>query len=181
MSATPTKKTMLKKSQRPDGSIRLTLTAKCGETDRRTEQSHKHECDIRNIVRRYAKMGQPLTAMPDPSTYQDLTSRPDYLQANIIVAKANQAFAELPSRVRARFQNDPSVFMEFMSDPSNADEGVKLGLFKKTPVPAAPTPSNPPKSPSNPPNPGKSPRSSKMAPNTSPPTSSAPTGDEGQA
>jgi len=163
MSCTPSNKAHAVSTKRKDGSLRVSVTCKANPDEGKTEQSHQKECDIRNIVRRYAKMGVPLNQMPDPATYRDLTERPDYLSANIIVAKANAAFADLPARIRARFQNEPGVFMEFMADPSNYDEGVKLGLFKEKPV--AP----PPNAPEVPPKPAKHPKKPHH-----------PKGDEGQ-
>ena len=38
---------------------------------------------------------------------------------------------QLPAKARARFQNDPQQFMEFMNDEENIAEAIKLGLATK--------------------------------------------------
>ena len=46
---------------------------------------------------------------------------------NQIVA-AQEAFNGLPAAVRKRFGNDPGQMLDFLDDPQNASEAVKLGL-----------------------------------------------------
>jgi len=122
--------------------MRLSYTCKVAEGRPRTEQSHKGDCDIRNIVRRYAKAGEPLPAV-NPAHYsgEDHIPPPDYSSAMRIVAAANSQFAALSSKVRDRFKNDPAEFLAFLQNPANQDEAVALGLATKRPVAA---PSNAP-------------------------------------
>lgn len=76
--------------------------------------------------------------------YIDLTDLPsDYHSALNAVTKANQAFNSLDPRVRAHFDNDPRAFVDFVSNPENADVLVEMGLAQpQAPVssPAATAP-----------------------------------------
>jgi len=54
----------------------------------------------------------------------------DYHEALNIVADAESMFEELPSTIRAQFENDPHKFLEFVQDPNNLDEMRELGLAK---------------------------------------------------
>lgn len=97
--------------------------------DSRTVQSHREECDINTIVRRFGVTGMvPQTAaMPSYQTFDDVW---DYQSAMNSVIAAQAAFMQIPSDVRERFRNDPQRFLEFCSDPKNLDELRKLGLAK---------------------------------------------------
>lgn len=77
------------------------------------------------------------------------------------VTQIDNMFRTLPAKVRGRFQNRPELLLNFLADPNNDKEAVKLGLkepppgshktpegeLKKDPAPEAPaagTPSNTP-------------------------------------
>ena len=64
-----------------------------------TKQNHKAECDIN-----------------------------DYQESMNIVAKAQSMFNQLPSQIRNEFDNDPSLFLDFVQDPQNEDQLVEMGL-----------------------------------------------------
>lgn len=132
----------LKYHKRPDGSLRLSIECKTREGQARTEQSHKGECDIKNIVRRYAKLGEPLP-IPDAKQYtgENVILPPDYSEAMRLVASAQSRFASLSSSIRDRFKNDPSEYLAFLQNPANAAEAIKLGMAIKRPV--APPPDAP--------------------------------------
>lgn len=56
------------------------------------------------------------------------------------IIQAQDMFAELPSGIRKRFQNDPAAFVEFVGDPANEEEARRLGLIREAveqPQPAA--------------------------------------------
>ena len=96
-----------------------------------TEQHHKDECDINNIVRRYDRSGVIQHLRQVEGRYTDVTSV-EFHEAMNIVASANSAFEELPSNIRAHFRNDPAAFMDFVHDPNNKDQLVRMGLAKQT-------------------------------------------------
>lgn len=105
-----------------------------------TKQSFKDECDINVIMRRYEASGiLPIPQAGEPR-YADLTTSSDFQAAMMEVAAARTAFAELPARIRDRFDNDPARLLEFLDDPRNVEEGRELGLYAPEDVPPVPTP-----------------------------------------
>lgn len=97
------------------------------ETPSLTQQHFAEECDINTIVRRFGITGEMPTGVRLP-TYQDFTSVFDFKSAMDAVAKANESFDAMPAEVRARFQNDPQQFLEFVNREENRQEAIKLGL-----------------------------------------------------
>lgn len=96
------------------------------------KQSAYQETDIHFILNRYRRTG----IMPEARAeglYADYSGVPAYDEAMCIVARANEQFDGLPAAVRARFANDPRQLLAFVSDESNRDEAIKLGLID-TPV-----------------------------------------------
>lgn len=106
-----------------------------------TQQSAKEECDINFIVER-AKRGADLSQLArGVPQYGDFTSIPtDLRECLVIVQKANNAFMQLDAQVRKRFENDPAQMIDFLNDPNNRDEAVKLGLVVAPKEPPAPSP-----------------------------------------
>ena len=101
-----------------------------------TQQHFKDECDINNIFNRYRETGfltDPLARPTEQLQYGDFSTPFDYMAAMNTVVRANEAFADLPSHLRKRFNNDPAELLAFVSDESNVDEAVKLGLMEKRP------------------------------------------------
>lgn len=71
----------------------------------------------------------------DPAHYGDFTNVTEYREALDRVLSAEHAFEQLPASLRNRFDNDPIKLFEFVSDPKNDDEAVKIGLLKQMPAP----------------------------------------------
>lgn len=112
-----------------------------GESD--TKQSHRDECDINMIMKRFENTGiLPDLIKKDP-VYGDFSDPIDYQEAQNVVAFANEQFASLSSKIRKRFGNDPEEFLEFATNPSNAEEMVSLGLATKVAPPATEAPKKP--------------------------------------
>lgn len=97
-----------------------------------TEQHHKDECDIHKILRRYDKQGLITHVNQAKAKYGDYSEVNEYQEALNLVIQAKADFMALPSQIRSRFANDPGVFLEFATNPANADELVKLGLAEVT-------------------------------------------------
>jgi hypothetical protein len=55
-----------------------------------------------------------------------------------LIRQAQEEFMRVPGEIRARFNNDPQQFMEFLEDDRNVDEAVKLGLAVRKAVPVVP-------------------------------------------
>lgn len=118
----------------------------------RTKQEFAQEADINNILKQYKLTGQiqHISAKAALGAYTDLPDPVDFQDSLNMVIQAENSFATLPAHVRARFGNDPTEFLVFMSNPANQDEIIKMGLAKDTrpPPPAeAPPPSPPPEKP----------------------------------
>lgn len=112
-----------------------------------TKQEFAEENDINNIIKR-AKITGELPVSSRQPLYGDFTNVPQYQEALNIVNEAQEAFESLPSLVRERFQNNPAMMLDFLADPKNRAEAVKLGLIGgDTPKPA---PTDLPKQPETP-------------------------------
>lgn len=109
----------------------------CSDSPSLAKQSFADECDINTIVRNFGLTGQ----LPDPvrpPQYGDFEGIFDYQTALNAVIAADAAFMEMNADVRARFHNDPALFVDFCSNPANAEEMVKLGLAVERLVEASP-------------------------------------------
>lgn len=94
-----------------------------------THQSMKAECDINGIMAKWQKTGVIEHRTQFEGQYADFTNTPgDFQEAQNQVLAAEEMFLTLPSKIRTRFHNDPGAFLDFTSNPDNADEMVKLGL-----------------------------------------------------
>ena len=95
----------------------------------RTHQSMAPECDINNIMRRFEKTGVLDHLNRYEGSYGDFTAVPsDYHEAINSVMETNEMFLTLPAKIRKRFGNDPGQFLDFVQDPSNQDDMIKLGI-----------------------------------------------------
>lgn len=97
--------------------------------DSLTQQHQAEEADINTIVRRFGISGVLPQSIRLPQ-YGDFDAIIDYQTALDAVIAADKAFMEVPADIRARFDNQPQLFLEFCSDPSNLEELRKLGLAK---------------------------------------------------
>nr|UXQ88122.1 MAG: internal scaffolding protein [Microvirus sp.] len=98
-----------------------------------TKQSFKDECNINKIMEKFQKSGAISHYAKHAPTYGDATHTELHDALNI-VADANTMFEELPSSIRAKFQNNPEQFLEFVQDPKNLAEMRELGLADKAPA-----------------------------------------------
>lgn len=100
----------------------------------RTTQHLKNDVDINEIVARFHRTGylQSPDAEPD---YLDCADFVDYQASLDQVLQISEYFKSLPSSTRHRFENSPSSMVDFLADPANRAEAVKLGMLPdlKTP------------------------------------------------
>lgn len=94
-----------------------------------TKQSFGPECDINTIMARYQSTGEMPVINQVAPQYLDL-DQTDFQEAMQIVAGAQTLFAELPSALRTRFNNDPGQFLAFTTNPDNRAEMRALGMLK---------------------------------------------------
>lgn len=99
----------------------------------RTKQSHKDECDINLILRKYVKTGIIEHVKEHKGSYGDFASF-DFQEAMEKVAEAHQLFETVPAKIRKMFGNDPAAFLAYVQDEGNTDKLIELGLAKKPEV-----------------------------------------------
>lgn len=101
----------------------------CSDCVDRAQQHFRDETDINVLVQRFARTGVP-EAPPAPAM-AEFDQIFDYQSAMQTIIDAQRAFGALPSKIRARFQNDPNQFLNFVHDDQNRDEAVRLGLIPR--------------------------------------------------
>lgn len=104
-----------------------------------TQQQYADECDLNNIVDKNMRFKDPafLTKLQmfgsgekvEP-IYGDFSSVPDFQNALNTINTATEQFMSLPSKIRARFDNDPVKLLAFVNDDRNYEEGLSLGIYK---------------------------------------------------
>lgn len=109
----------------------------CSGDEPITEQSHKDEVNINNIVKRHGiDVIQKTNLLRSVEFQYDDVSGNDFQEAMQIVAKAQQTFDAMPSQLRKEFDNNPAVFLDFVQNPDNVDKMVDMGLAERvTPPP----------------------------------------------
>lgn len=93
-----------------------------------TSQEHAEDADINNIMARYVKTGTVPMYLDRDVLEGDLHTM-SYHEMQNVIADAHSAFASLPAVVRARFDNDPAKYVDFVADEKNVEEARKLGLL----------------------------------------------------
>ncbi|AXH77264.1 MAG: internal scaffolding protein [Microviridae sp.] len=94
-----------------------------------TKQEFKNECDINVIMAQYQYSGEIPNLNTMQPVYQDCTGL-DYMEHMNKIVEANNLFADLPSKIRNRFNNDPALFLDFVHDENNRSELQSMGLLR---------------------------------------------------
>ena len=82
----------------------------------------------------YLKRYQATGLLGDPVRYSagqfgDFADLQTFQESMNTVARVTETFAALPAALRAKFDNNPANYVEFISDPANVKEAVELGLL----------------------------------------------------
>lgn len=93
-----------------------------------TDQSAKDEADINTIMAKYQSTGELPVLNLAEANWLDV-SEMEFQQHMNSVIEAQAMFAQLPSKIRDRFGNDPGAFLAFTSDAENITEIAKMGLL----------------------------------------------------
>lgn len=107
----------------------------------RTKQEFTAECDINNIMKRFIDSDFDVSSLPmtrRQAKYGDFTGLPESYHAAVNYVKgAQDAFMTLPADIRARFDNDPQKFLNFLDNPKadkrNYAELVEMGIIDPDP------------------------------------------------
>jgi phage internal scaffolding protein len=110
---------------------RVRVATECTEPSL-AQQSFKDEVDINFLLEKFKVTGQMPQGIRLPS-YGDFTGITDYQSAMNALITARDAFMQLPAQMRSEFGNDPQKFMEYCSNPANAEDLVKRGLAVRPP------------------------------------------------
>ena len=106
------------------------------------DDQYKYDNDVNHFIKRYLQDGV-LPQFNGKPIYGDFTHIIDYKDALNKVIEAKNKFMELPSSIREKFDNSPNEFLNFVNNPENHDEMVKMGLKKTSSVPSEPEISSP--------------------------------------
>ncbi len=78
-------------------------------------------------MQKFQKTGAIDHLAKHPPRYGDVSGA-DFTAAQVLVAEHKSIFEELPSQLRAVFENDPALYLDFVVDPENSDFLEKEGL-----------------------------------------------------
>jgi len=93
-----------------------------------TQQHQADEADINKILEKWFRTGVLDHVNQREQVFADATLVPDYATAQLHISIVNDHFMSLPSKDRLFFNNDPGQYLDFVSDPANAEALVKMGL-----------------------------------------------------
>ncbi len=93
-----------------------------------TKQAFKKECDINQIMKQYKRNGLLEHLNTHQGNYGDFLNFEDYHSSLNKILEAKDAFNSIPSDIREKFDNDPSLFMDFAQNEENHEELVNMGL-----------------------------------------------------
>jgi len=116
---------------------RSSTFATINNEDSMTQQDDAHETDINVIMKKYGGQGGNYPTVVGTPLSGDFTQVGGYREMVERIKAADDAFQEIPAKMRERFNNDPEKFMEFIRDKDNLPEMRKLGLAlpEKEPTP----------------------------------------------
>lgn len=101
------------------------------EEDSLTKQSFQNECNINSIMKKWERSGVLPHSRSSQPRYGDFSNVTDFQSALNAVSDAQDVFMQLPAQLRARFDNDPACFLDFVDNPSNLEEMISLGLAER--------------------------------------------------
>lgn len=97
-----------------------------------TVQSMAEDADLNIMLKRFGVTGKMPENVHLP-TYGDFSQVTDFQSAMNAIIEADDNFMELPADVRARFNNNPQLLLDFCSDPGNISEVRKIFGEKNVP------------------------------------------------
>ena len=104
-----------------------------------TQQHFQEECDIINIIKRHDRNGIIEHVQRGQARYGDFSDVKDYQEALDMVKEAQDEFMSIPSDIRKKFDNNPGKFYEFVSNPDNKQQLIKMGFIEQSQTAVAPS------------------------------------------
>lgn len=96
-----------------------------------TVQSFMEDADLNVLAKRFGLDNIPIAPL-DPRLFRDTTNDPDLREVLERGRVAKEYFMALPAKMRTRFHNNMAELWNFVTDPENAEEAVRLGLLTPT-------------------------------------------------
>lgn len=115
---------------RHDSATHPRPTVDCSNDVVLVEQSHKKECDMHHIMRKFRETGVLNHVKEYEGKYMDMADPISFQEAMNTVTQAQQMFDSVPSHIRKRFGNDPVAYLEFVQNPDNLPELREMGLAR---------------------------------------------------
>lgn len=113
---------------------KLKVALKC-EDETMTQQQYKKEQDIKEIIKKYNATGLLNKNIMSEPMFDDVSEIGDYQDAQAKIIKASQAFDQLPSIVKEKFDHNPAKLLDYLNKSENMDEAIELGLVNKSVTP----------------------------------------------
>lgn len=96
----------------------------------KTRQEFREDANINVIVKKWNEQGVlPVLKQRIPQ-FGDFSSGSDFHEAMNKVMDAQQAFGRMPAKVRSFCENDAGKFLDFVSDPNNAEKLNEFGILE---------------------------------------------------
>ena len=100
----------------------------CGDpvADKVTKDSFKDECDINRILKGYMS-GKEITHVNEKAAqYADVSELGDYRTAIDNVRAVEELFMSLPAAERAKYDNDPALYLDVIKSSETAKPSPKI-------------------------------------------------------
>lgn len=101
-----------------------------------TKQEFKNDCDPTLILKKYQATG----LLEHANTYQPVfgeQSSMSYHEAKQATAAAESMFQNLPSSIRADFNQNVGEYLDFVADPKNVQDMLDDGIINSSSTPKA--------------------------------------------
>lgn len=103
---------------------------KCTEKEGKTRQSEADSADVNKIMARFAHTGQ-LPGVDQVGLFADVSEMVDFREAREQVRRVEEFFMGLDAGIRARFDNDPALFLDRFNDGVDRSTFQEIGLEEK--------------------------------------------------
>lgn len=98
-----------------------------------TVQSFAKDADLNVIAKRFGITDPAQLGSPDPAHFRDTTNDPELRDILELKRQVHDSYLSLSPKLRKRFRS-PAEILEFLEDPDNAQEAVRLGLLTTAPA-----------------------------------------------
>jgi hypothetical protein len=98
-----------------------------------TQQHFTEESQINNIIAYHDRTGIIKNVQKGIAQYGDYSEINEYRESLDMIRAADENFAQLPSDIRRRFNNNAGEFFEFATNPQNEQSLIEMGLAKARP------------------------------------------------